>query len=106
MTLLQFFGYLSDVWVLGAYFWFVHSGKHQLLFHWANALGAAPVLIAEVQLGAWQVLPLTATFCVVGWYGIAKWYIGLVRADTQRRRDDVRKMLTRSWVHTDDIGDR
>jgi hypothetical protein len=71
VTTLQLLGYVSDVWVLSTYFWLAHRSK-TLPFHWANALGAVPLLVAEYQLGAWQVIPLTGTFCLLGWFGLAK----------------------------------
>lgn len=41
-------------------------------FHVANALGAPPLLWVEVSTGAWPVVPLTATFGVLGVVGMVK----------------------------------
>lgn len=69
MTALELIGYLADVWILGTYAVSVHTHKVRL-FHWANAIGCVPLVTAEVQAGLWQVVLITGTFGVLGWYGV------------------------------------
>lgn len=71
MTLLELFGYVADVWILGTYALMV-SGKPQRWFHWANAIGCAPLVIAEIGAGLWQVVAITGTFAVLGWMGVLR----------------------------------
>lgn len=51
----------------------VNAGKaRRSLFDWANALGAAPLVISEIMVGAWSVLVLTACFGGIGVLGIVE----------------------------------
>lgn len=56
--------------VLASYFAWTVLGKPARWFHAANALGGLPLLALNVSLGAWQIVPITATFTVVGWVGL------------------------------------
>lgn len=69
MNALSAVAYASDAWVLGTYF-LMTRGKPARWFHFANALGAAPLLVIEVAQRAWPVLPLTVAFCAIGWLGL------------------------------------
>lgn len=71
MSWLDLVAYASDAWVLITYAVLARSGRARP-FHWANALGAAPLLVVEVTTHAWPVLPLTVTFCTLGWVGVRK----------------------------------
>lgn len=71
--MLEIIAYLSDAWVLATYALLARRGR-VVPFHWANALGAAPLLIIEVTQRAWPVIPLTGTFCVLGWVGLFTHY--------------------------------
>lgn len=69
MSWLNLVAYVSDAFVLGTYALLARTGR-ALPFHWANALGAVPLLVVEVTTEAWPVVPLTLTFCVLGWVGV------------------------------------
>lgn len=69
MSLLTLLGYIADAAILGTYAVLSHTGKPRA-FHWANALGGVPLVIAEVYVQLWQVLVLTGTFTLLGWYGL------------------------------------
>ena len=72
--ILTWLEYISDVAVLATYALLVRRNK-PLPFHWANALGGLPLIIAEVHARLWQVLVLTGTFTVLGWVGLYTHYI-------------------------------
>lgn len=74
MKPLDIIAYVSDAWVLATYAWLARRAK-PIPFHWANALGAAPLLVIEVTQKAWPVLPLTSTFCLLGWWGLWTEYV-------------------------------
>jgi len=57
------------MWILGGYAWAVRT-QRQRPFHWANAIGCVPLLIAEVGAGLWQVVAITGTFGALGWLGV------------------------------------
>lgn len=69
MTLLGVLGYIADAFILGTYGAWVMLDKPGRWFHIANALGGPVLLVIEVQSHAWQVIPLTGTFTVLGWLG-------------------------------------
>lgn len=70
--ILTLLAYLADVAILGTYA-ALASGRYTARpFHYANALGGAPLVLIEVTTGAWPVLPLTLTFTVLGWWGVLK----------------------------------
>lgn len=69
MTFLEVAGYIADVGILGTYALMVR-GKPARWFHWGNAIGCVPLVIAEVIAGLWQVVAITGTFGVLGWYGV------------------------------------
>ena len=62
-------GYIADVWILGTYALLSRTGKARP-FHWANAVGCFPLLLAEYYAGLWQVMVLTGTFGALGWLGL------------------------------------
>lgn len=70
MSWLSFFGYVADVCILGSYGVMSFVPSKVRAFHWANAWGCVPLLIAEVQAGLWQVVVITGTFGVLGWLGV------------------------------------
>lgn len=69
MTVLS---YLASACIIGAYIWSVKNPKRAFFFHLANALGGIPLLITEYVAGAYAVMPVTAAFTLVGWWGIAR----------------------------------
>lgn len=66
--ILSVLAYIADAAILGTYAWLSRKGPSRP-FHIANALGAIPLLAVEVTAHAWPVLPVTASFGLVGWYG-------------------------------------
>jgi hypothetical protein len=70
VTLLQALGYASDAWVLITYALVARFGRNARVMHYANALGAPPLIVAEIRGGLWQVLVLTGSFCALGWLGL------------------------------------
>ena len=66
---MNWLAWVADVAILGSYYLFVSRGWERP-FHWANALGCIPLLVVELQSGATQVVPVTAAFGLIGWYGI------------------------------------
>ena len=62
-------GYLADVCILGTYASSVRTGRLRG-FHWANALGAVPLLYLEVGAHLWPVCVISGTFGVLGWLGV------------------------------------
>jgi hypothetical protein len=73
MRTLDLLAYASNAWVLGTYAWLARRGA-ALPFHFANALGAAPLIAIEIRQEAWPVIPLTGTFCAIGWIGLVTEY--------------------------------
>ena len=78
MSWLSFIVYIADVFILGTYGLMAALDAHAApwvarrrtqWFHWANAAGGVPTLWFEVTVHAWPVIPLTATFCVLGIIG-------------------------------------
>lgn len=69
--LLQIIVLVADFAILGTYAR-VSVGRSVRPFHWANAIGAVPVVALEVLTGAWAVIPLTATFGLLGVTGLLK----------------------------------
>lgn len=67
--------YVSDAVVLVTYLLAALNPGNLIWFHWANALGAAPLLLVEIKQKAYPVIPLTATFCVLGWVGVINHYL-------------------------------
>lgn len=61
--------YVADAFILSTYGLAVFTGVARP-FHWANAIGGIPLLAVEILTGAWPVVPLTATFTVLGWVGV------------------------------------
>lgn len=70
--ILSILGYLADAAILGAYFWMTRWPQRAIWFHWANAVGCIPLVGIEIVTHAWPVLPLTATFGVLGAYGVRR----------------------------------
>lgn len=68
--MIRLLGYLADVWILGTYAVMTARPQHARSFHWANAIGCVPLLVAEVNAGLWQVVAITGTFGVLGWFGV------------------------------------
>ena len=62
--------YIADAAVLSTYGLLAFGKIKPRPFHWANALGGVPTLLFEVGVHAWPVMPLTGTFCVLGWVGV------------------------------------
>lgn len=62
-------GIVADVFILSTYALLSFTGNARA-FHWANALGCVPLLVAEVRVGLWQVVVITGTFGVLGWVGV------------------------------------
>lgn len=60
---LNILGYLADVFLLGTY---ATIKKHPRWYDWANFLCFPVLLIIETTAGAYPVIPLTATFGVLG----------------------------------------
>lgn len=69
--ILGLLGYAADVAILGTYAWLTHRGSARP-FHWANALGCVPLLVAEVGARLWQVVVITGTFGALGAVGAWK----------------------------------
>jgi hypothetical protein len=69
ILIVNLLGYLADAAIIGAYFAAVHTASKVQWFHWANAIGAVPLVAVESLTGAWAVLPLTVAFGVLGWIG-------------------------------------
>ncbi len=68
---MNWLAWVADVAILGSYYLFTTRG-YERPFHWANALGCIPLLAVEVTAGAWQVVPVTAAFGVIGWVGVLR----------------------------------
>lgn len=68
MTIL---GYIADAWILGTYALLARTGRERP-FHWANAIGCAPIIVLEVQAGAYVPLVLTSVFGAIGWFGVLR----------------------------------
>lgn len=64
-------GFVADLWILGTYALLARTGR-ALPFHWANAIGSVPIVFGEIVLGAYVPLVLTATFGVIGVFGVAR----------------------------------
>lgn len=71
MTLLSISGYAADAWILFTY-WLLARGGKARAFHLANAIGCIPLISIEALQHAWPVIPLTATFGVIGAWGLLK----------------------------------
>jgi Na+/H+ antiporter NhaB len=72
---MTFLSYLASACIIGAYVWSVRNPKRAFFFHLANALGGIPLLVTEYLTGAYAVMPMTAAFTLVGWWGISKdWF--------------------------------
>lgn len=69
IIILNAVAYLADVAILAAYAYLARTGRPRP-FHWANALGAIPLLGVEIATGALPVIPLTLTFGVLGALGL------------------------------------
>jgi hypothetical protein len=70
-VILSLLVYVSDVFVLGTYgLLAIMHERAERWFHWANALGGAPTILFELHARAYPVMPLTVTFCVLGWVGV------------------------------------
>lgn len=61
--------YVVNVVIIGTYL-AAAQGRPLRWFHWANALGALPLLAYEVVVGAWAVMPLTAAFGTIALVGL------------------------------------
>jgi len=61
--------YAADAAILGTYAFMAVRGR-PTPFHWANALGAVPLIAVEISAHAWPVVPVTASFGLIGWYGV------------------------------------
>ena len=62
---------IATAWVLITYWWLVKTGE-QPPFNLANAIGCLPVLAVEIIARTWAPLILTATFGIVGAWGVIK----------------------------------
>jgi hypothetical protein len=62
--------YVGDVAVLSTYFTMTMGWLKVQPFHYANAVFGVPTLAFEISVHAWPVMPLTVTFCLVGWIGV------------------------------------
>ena len=60
MTTLTALAYLADAVILGAY------AFRPRRFDLANAVGGPLLLAVEMTTGAWPIVPITATFTVIG----------------------------------------
>jgi hypothetical protein len=69
MIIVEALAYVADVWVIGTYVAMV-AGRSVRAFHWANAVGAIPIAVTEVAVGAWQALVLTMAFGIAGAIGV------------------------------------
>ena len=69
MIWLSALAYLADAVLISAYWWLVR-GHSERPYHWANALGAVPLLAVEITARAWPLVPITGMFGVVGWIGV------------------------------------
>lgn len=63
--------YLADAWILATYA-LTTRRRPVRWFHWANAVGCAPILAVEAVAGAWPPLVLTAAFGAIGCVGLLK----------------------------------
>lgn len=64
---MNWLAWAADVAILWTYARSTHGPVRP--FHWANAIGGIPLAVVEVQAGAWQVLPITVAFTLLGWKG-------------------------------------
>lgn len=71
MTGLDALAYTADAAIIGTYLGTATRRLDRRTFHWANALGAPPIIATEIIVGAWQALILTAMFGVAGLIGVA-----------------------------------
>lgn len=62
--------YVADAFILGTYLLIAVAGWSVWWFHLANALGCVPLLVIEYRQRAYPVMPLTASFGVIGWLGL------------------------------------
>lgn len=67
--ILTVLGWVASAAIIGTYFGWTVLGKPARWFHAANALGGLPLLAGEIALAAWQIMPITVVFTVVGWIG-------------------------------------
>lgn len=72
MTLWSYLAYAADAWIIGAYAATTRDPRRLRWFHWANALGCVPLLVVELVTHAYPVIPITGTFGLLGWIGVAK----------------------------------
>ncbi len=71
MTLLDIVAYAASIWIVVVYFLLAHKGpQFARRFHWANALGAIPVLATEVIAHAYPPMVLTVSFGTIGFLGL------------------------------------
>lgn len=69
MTFLQSVAMLVSIVIVCRYFVSTKSGEWWA-FHLANALGAPVLIAAEIEGGAWGVVPVTFSFGLVGVLGV------------------------------------
>lgn len=64
-------GYCADVALAASYAIAVRTGW-QRPFHWANALGAIPLVLAEARGHVWPAVITSGMFGVLGWVGVLR----------------------------------
>lgn len=96
--LIDVIGYAASVAILIVYLLLATGKAKPIAFHWANALGAPPVIASEVIHGAYVPLVLTAFFGIIGAAGVIRHHV------PDPERDPGYAMYERGWREGWDAG--
>lgn len=70
--IVDIFAYVADAAILGTYAASVRDASRVRWFHWANAIGAVPIVAVEIVVAAWPPLVLTVAFGLIGCAGVLR----------------------------------
>lgn len=98
--LIDAIGYAASVAILIVYLLLATGKAKPIAFHWANALGAPPVIASELVHGAYVPLVLTAFFGIIGAAGVIRTILPNPKADPGS------EMYQRGWDAGYDAADR
>ena len=70
MTWLDVLALISTALILTSYAVATGLDGDMILFHFANAVFAWPIVAASISHGAWSSVPITAAFGLIGAYGL------------------------------------
>lgn len=78
--LIDVVGYVATAAILIVYLLLATGSVRPIAFHWANMLGAPPVIASELVHGAYVPLVLTLFFGIIGTGGVVLFYVKAARA--------------------------